>query len=196
MNFTIILLIVLFVIIIFMEYEQSKEIENYTIKEINRNHLYSFKKIDEALNLINTNNGYYDFSNPIYHFVYRPGSISENFKVKLIYLLSSTIRYINQITKSNYHISDFNKVIEQIDKNKNRKIVIDFHIVNTFYFYRNIRLNVEIIILSNGKNNINSINISDNNNIENSNINSEIDIMKKYPKKYSVPCRNNNICIF
>lgn len=196
MNFTIILLMVLFVIIIFMEYEQSKEVENYTIEEINRNHLYSFKKIDEALNLINTNNGYYDFTDPIYHFVYRPGSISENFKVKLIYLLSPTIRYINQITKSDYHISVFNKVIEQIDKNKNRKIVIDFHIVNTFYFYRNIRLNVEIIILSNGKNNINSINISDNNNIENSNINSEIDIMKKYPKKYSVPCRNNNICIF
>ena len=69
MNFTIILLIVLFVIIIFMEYEQSKEIENYTIKEINRNHLYSFKKIDNGYTF--SIRGRYCCMNVVFHLVNR-----------------------------------------------------------------------------------------------------------------------------
>jgi len=184
-------------LVIFIEYKTYENIENYKIKnDLILNNNEQKNNIEEVLNLINLNNGFYKFNNPIYHYVYRPGSISENYKNKLNYLLSPIIKYINQKTKSYFYISDFNKIIEQIDTNKNKKILIDFHIVNTVYFYRNIRLNIEIIILNNGKNNINSIKISNNQNIENNLINSDIDVINKYPKKYSIPCRNNRICVF
>ena len=53
--------------------------------------------------------------------VYNPGFMPQNIKNLAISLVKPFIQIINKNTKDNYTVNGFNKIVEEIDKQNNRK---------------------------------------------------------------------------
>lgn len=80
--------------------------------------------------------------------IYRPGSITVQLKKMISCLLHTIIIELNNILKQHYIIHEFDVIIIEIDREKNKKILVDFFIINTNTSVKK-KLITEIILIDN-----------------------------------------------
>ena len=146
-----IILILIIIFIFFLIYKTY-----FKTKHVQKKYIYSNLIISKALK--NLGKEKKKIGNIINKTIYRPGSITIKIKKYISYLLNNIIMELNNLLDKHYIIHDLDVIIIEIDKNKNKKILVDFFIINTTTNVTK-RLITEIIIKEN-KPHVNFIRLS------------------------------------
>ena len=169
MNLLLLLFFFIITIIVFScNFEEFKN-SNYTPQAKNYNNLL----LKQAINQMNFESKSYILSEPDEILNYRPGTFNEKLLLKIHSILNPIINKINKLTNTKQILLNIDNVnTSKYNNNNTEKITVDFFVYDIKNYVQT-RLICTIIFIDN-KYNLNNINLSNSNYIENKQKNESI----------------------